>query len=46
MKALLMLEANHIADRLVSILHYNGLPIPSACVVQGVITHMEKEAAA
>jgi 2-oxoglutarate ferredoxin oxidoreductase subunit alpha len=46
MKTLLMLEANDIADRLVSILHYNGLPIPSKCVVQGVTDHLEKEAAA
>ena len=46
MKTLLMLEANDIAGRLVSILHYNGLPIPSKCVVQGVTDHLEKEAAA
>jgi 2-oxoglutarate ferredoxin oxidoreductase subunit alpha len=46
MKSLLMLEANDIADRLVSILHYNGMPIPSGCVVQGVINHLEEEAAA
>jgi len=46
MKSLLMLEANDIADRLVSILHYNGMSIPSGCVVQGVIDHLEKEAAA
>ena len=46
MKTLLMLEANDIADRLVSILHYNGLPIPSKCVVEGVTTHLSKEAAA
>ena len=46
MKSLLMLEANDIADRLVSILHYNGMPIPNDCVVQGVIDYLEKEAAA
>ena len=46
MKSLLMMEANDIADRLVSILHYNGLPIPSKCVVEGVTTHLSKEAAA
>jgi len=46
MKSLLMLEANDIADRLVSILHYNGMPIPSGCVVQGVTDHLEEEAAA
>jgi len=46
MKALLKLETNDIAERLVSILHYNGMPIPSECVVQGVVQHLEKEAAA
>ena len=46
MKSLLLIEYNDIADRLVSILHYNGLPIPSNCVVQGVIKHVRKEAAA
>jgi hypothetical protein len=30
----------------VSILHYNGMPIPSECVVQGVVAHLGKEAAA
>ncbi len=46
MKSLLMLEYNDIADRLVSILHYNGMPIPSECVVQGVIEHQKSEQAA
>jgi 2-oxoglutarate ferredoxin oxidoreductase subunit alpha len=46
MKSLLMLEANHIADRLVSILHYNGMPIPNECVVRGVTAHLKKEEAA
>ena len=46
MKALLMLEANDIADRLVSILHYNGMPIPSECVVTGVTRHQGMEVAA
>jgi len=46
MKSLLMLQANDIANRLVSILHYNGMPIPSGCVVKGVTEHLEKEAAA
>ena len=46
MKALLMLEANDIADRLVSILHYNGMPIPSECVVSGISEHQAAEAAA
>jgi 2-oxoglutarate ferredoxin oxidoreductase subunit alpha len=46
MKSLLMLQANDIANRLVSILHYNGMPIPSGCIVKGVTDHLEKEAAA
>jgi 2-oxoglutarate ferredoxin oxidoreductase subunit alpha len=46
MKSLLMLEANHIADRLVSILHYNGMPIPNECVVRGVTAHLKKVEAA
>jgi 2-oxoglutarate ferredoxin oxidoreductase subunit alpha len=46
MKSLLMLEANDIADRLVSVLHYNGQPIPNECVVKGVTDHLQKEAAA
>ena len=46
MKSLLMLEYNDIADRLVSILHYNGMPIPSECVVQGGIEHQKSEQAA
>ena len=44
MKALLMLEYNDIADRLVSILHYNGMPIPSECVVSGVSVKVEAAA--
>jgi 2-oxoglutarate ferredoxin oxidoreductase subunit alpha len=46
MKSLLMLEANDIADRLVSILHYNGMPIPSECVVAGITEHQGTEVAA
>jgi len=46
MKSLLMLETNDIASRLRSILHYNGMPIPSECVVQGVLEHLAAEAAA
>jgi 2-oxoglutarate ferredoxin oxidoreductase subunit alpha len=46
MRSLLILEANVDPDRLVSILHYNGMPIPSECVVQGVVARLEAEAAA
>ena len=46
MKSLLMLEISGYSDRFVSILHYNGMPIPSECVVEGILTHLEAEAAA
>ena len=46
MKSLLKLETDVPTDRLVSILHYNGMPIPSDCVVQGVFEHVKSEAAA
>ena len=46
MKSLLMLETGGAAGSLVSILHYNGMPIPSDCVVQGILGHLEAEAAA
>ena len=45
MKSLLTLETT-AAGRLVSILHYNGMPIPSDCVVQGILEHLKAEAAA
>jgi 2-oxoglutarate ferredoxin oxidoreductase subunit alpha len=46
MKSLLMLETNDIASRLRSIRHYDGMPIPSECVVQGILEHLAAEAAA
>ncbi len=46
MKALLMLEAAARSEQLRSILHYRGMPIPSECIVQGVVDHLEAEAAA
>ena len=46
MKSLLMLEANDIADRLVSILHYHGMPISGECVVAGITEHQGTEVAA
>ena len=36
MKSLLTLETRVPKDKLRSILHYNGLPIPSACIVEGI----------
>jgi 2-oxoglutarate ferredoxin oxidoreductase subunit alpha len=46
MKSLLKLETNNPADKLVSILHFNGMPITSDCVVSGVSQHLASEAAA
>ncbi|HLF30765.1 MAG TPA: 2-oxoacid:acceptor oxidoreductase subunit alpha [Xanthomonadales bacterium] len=46
MKSLLKLETNNVADKLVSILHFNGLPIPAACVVDGISQHLASEVAA
>jgi hypothetical protein len=46
MRSLLKLETEHPSSKLISILHYNGLPIPSECVVQGVTSRMSAEAAA
>ncbi len=46
MKSLLMLEIKKVADKLQSILHYNGLPISSDCVVNGVSQFLQSEAAA
>jgi 2-oxoglutarate ferredoxin oxidoreductase subunit alpha len=46
MKSLLRLDLGEAAGRLISILHYNGMPIPSECVVEGVVSQVGKEAAA
>lgn len=46
MRSLLTLETNARNDRLVSILHYNGLPIPSDAVSRRIREHVRKEAAA
>ena len=46
MKSLLKLEIDGIADKLVSIRHYNGMPIPSDCVIAGISKFIESEAAA
>jgi 2-oxoglutarate ferredoxin oxidoreductase subunit alpha len=46
MKSLLMLEINDVAGKLLSILHFNGMPIPSDCVVAGVHQFLQSEVAA
>jgi 2-oxoglutarate ferredoxin oxidoreductase subunit alpha len=44
MRSLLTLESADTANRLVPILHYNGMPIPSECVVRGIRAHQEAAA--
>ncbi len=46
MRALLMLEAGAPAEKLVSILHYDGLPIDSNCIVDSITDRLEHGIAA
>ncbi|MGA0264326.1 MAG: 2-oxoacid:acceptor oxidoreductase subunit alpha [Lysobacterales bacterium] len=46
MRLLLIQETGADPARLSSLLHYNGLPIPSDAVVDGISEHISKEAAA
>jgi 2-oxoglutarate ferredoxin oxidoreductase subunit alpha len=46
LRSLLILETNTDAAKLVPVLHYNGMPIPSDCIVAGVLDHIQREAAA
>ncbi|HKJ17648.1 MAG TPA: 2-oxoacid:acceptor oxidoreductase subunit alpha [Xanthomonadales bacterium] len=46
MRSLLMLETGASPEKLVSVLHYNGLPIPSDCIVDALREHVRKEVAA
>ena len=46
LRTLLMVELEADADQLVPILHYNGMPIPSSCVVEAVRAYLRKEVAA
>jgi len=46
LRALLILETNTDAARLIPVLHYNGMPIPSQCVVEGLCEHLNAEAVA
>jgi len=41
MRTLLTLLSADTANRLVPILHYNGMPIPSECIVKGISEHQE-----
>ena len=46
MRSLLTLETGGAAQRLVPVLHYDGMPISSDCVVDSICKHIESEAAA
>ena len=40
LRTLLILETNTDARKLIPVLHYNGMPIPSECVVKGLCEHL------
>jgi 2-oxoglutarate ferredoxin oxidoreductase subunit alpha len=46
LRALLLTELEAPAERLVPVLHYNGMPIPSRAVDEAVREHLAREAAA
>jgi len=46
MRGLLMLELDAPADKLISILHYNGLPVPSDKITETVSDYLRQEAVA
>ena len=46
MRSLLLLETKVEQDKLVPVLHYNGLPIPSDFVVEYLHKHLDREVAA
>jgi 2-oxoglutarate ferredoxin oxidoreductase subunit alpha len=41
LRSLLILETNTDARKLVPVLHYNGMPIPAQCVLEGVCEHLQ-----
>jgi len=46
MRGLLMLELDAEPGKLISILHYNGLPVPSDMIFEAVSNHLRQEAVA
>lgn len=46
MRGLLMLELDTDPHKLISILHYNGLPVPSNMIVEKLADHIHQEAVA
>ena len=43
LRSLLILETNTDASKLIPVLHYSGMPIPSECVVEGLCEHFGVE---
>jgi len=43
LRSLLILETNTDARKLVPVLHYSGMPIPTSCVVDGVCEHLREK---
>jgi 2-oxoglutarate ferredoxin oxidoreductase subunit alpha len=43
LRSLLILETNADAHKLIPVLHYSGMPIPSECVVDGLCEHLRVE---
>jgi len=46
LRSLLVLETNTNSAKLIPVLHYNGMPIPSHCVVEGLCKYLQVENAA
>jgi 2-oxoglutarate ferredoxin oxidoreductase subunit alpha len=46
LRSLLIIETPSDDENLIKVLHYNGMPIPATCVVEGVREHLAREAAA
>jgi len=40
LRSLLILETNTDARKLIPVLHYSGMPIPTSCVVEGICEHL------
>ncbi|MEM9529639.1 MAG: 2-oxoacid:acceptor oxidoreductase subunit alpha [Pseudomonadota bacterium] len=46
LKRMLLMETQVARDKLISILHYNGMPMSAGPIVEGITEHLRKEVAA
>ena len=46
LRSLLIIETDADDDQMVPVLHYDGMPVPSRCVIDAVSDHMAREVAA